>query len=134
MITKIVILIEIIIIITTTIIIIIMIIYLISTSGLWASETDMVIACLTPAIPINTPTFILFAILLNTQPSIFFLSLYYHPFGVHLSSKNVYFRFHYCMKTTSILRTTQKMAKGHFKISPSTHIPYHNKEQININT
>lgn len=60
--------------ITTTIIIIIiiMIIYLISTSGLWASETDMVIACLTPAIPINTPTFILFAILLNTQPCIFF--------------------------------------------------------------
>ena len=57
---------------TTTIIIIIMIIYLISTSGLWASETNMVIACLTPAIPINTPTVILFAILLNTQPCIFF--------------------------------------------------------------
>ena len=68
----IIIIIIIIIITTTTIIIIIMIIYLISTSGLWASETDMVIACLTPAIPINTPTFILFAILLNTQPCIFF--------------------------------------------------------------
>lgn len=64
------ILIKIIIIITTTTII--MIIYLISTPGLWASETDMVIAYLTPAIPINTPTFILFAILLNTQPCIFF--------------------------------------------------------------
>ena len=68
----IIIIIIIIILITTTIIIIIMIIYLISTSGLWASETNMVIACLTPAIPINTPTVILFAILLNTQPCIFF--------------------------------------------------------------